>query len=109
MCTVPGIFLRWEFTVIIDTGTPTTLMPTVVSAGPSGVPPPLTVNSTRFTYSRLSARDRLPLISRMLISSVSEGLNGVEVNCIDIALAASESATTTIRTISARGSNLSLN
>ena len=76
-------------------------MHSVTADGPSGVLPPVTVNSTMFTYSRLSARDRLPLISRLIISSVSEGLNGVEVSCMD--LEASESTTTTIRIIGVGG------
>ena len=91
-CSVTGKFLRWEFSV---TGTFT---PIISAGGPSGVPPPLTVNSTVFTFSRLSIQ---PLISTMTVNSVSEGLNGVQVHCVDEE--ASESATTTIHIIDARG------
>ena len=67
---------------------------------PDGVAAPLTVNSTTFTLSRLSAQDSLPLISRMIniiINHVSEGLNGIAVSCVDVA--ASESAATTIQIV----------
>ena len=43
---------------------------------------PLTVNSTvMFTFSRLSNESDLPLISRVIVDNVSEGLNGVEMRC----------------------------
>ena len=100
-CTVAGIFLRWEFTAISESGSAVVFMPTVTSVGTNGVPQPLTVNSTMFTFTRLSAQNNLPLISRKIINSVGEGLNGVEVNCVDVA--ASESAGTTIRIIDNRG------
>ena len=91
-CSETGIFLRWEFSV---SGAQMPLGAAVVSAGgPSGVPPPVLVNSTRFTFSRLSTQ---PLTSTMTVSSVSEGLNGVQINCVDIET--SESATTTIRIV----------
>ena len=45
---------------------------------------PLTINSTIiFTFSRLSNESDLPLISRVIIDNVSEGLNGVEICCTD--------------------------
>ena len=75
-------------------------MPVITSDGPSGIPPPRMANSTTFTFSRLSAQDVSPLISRMIISPVSEGLNGVQVNCEDVETA--ESATTMIRIVDAR-------
>ena len=91
-CSVTGIFLRWEFSVH---GTQMPFGTAIVSAGgPSGVPPPVVVNSTRFTFSRLSTQ---PLTSTMTVSTISEGLNGVQVNCVDIET--SESATTTIRIV----------
>ena len=70
----------------------------VESAGPSVVPPPVTINTTTFTFSRLSYRDSLPLISRMTISPVSRGLNGIVVNCFE-GFPSTESATTTVRII----------
>ena len=97
-CSITGEFKRWEFTVVTDSGVSQTFMPDVT---PDGVAPPLTVNSTTFTLSRLSAQDSLPLISRMTINHVSEGLNGVAVSCVDVA--ASESAATTIQIVDSGG------
>ena len=73
-------------------------MRTVSSVGSSGVDSqPIAINRTiMITFSRLSTQNELPLISRMLINSVSEGLNGVQVECV----AAPEVATTTIHIIS---------
>ena len=97
-CSITGEFKRWEFTLTLDNGLTQTFMPDVT---PDGVSPPLMVNSTTFTSSRLSARDVSPLISRMTINPVSEGLNGVAMSCEDVA--ASESATTTVRIVDTRG------
>ena len=69
-------------------------MSVVTAGGGSGVPPPGMANSTTFTFSRLSTQ---PLTSTMTISSVNEGLNGVQMNCVDVQT--TESATTTIQFI----------
>ena len=103
-CSATGAFLRWEFTVIRESepAMPFRVMPIVTSNGPSGVPPPVTANSTRFTFSRFSAQDSTPLISMLTINPVSEGLNGVEVKCMDVELP-SESVATTIRIVGTGG------
>ena len=44
----------------------------------------LTVNSTVFNFSRISARNRMPVVSRLVISPVSNGLDGTVVNCVDV-------------------------
>ena len=75
-----------------------TLMPTITSGDTSGVPPPISVNSKIFTFLRLSTQ---PLTSTMIISAVSEGLNGVQINCVDVE--ASESTSTTIRIVDIGG------
>ena len=106
-CSVTGVFLRWEFTVILERGSATTFMPVITSDGPSGIPPSLMVNSTTFTFLRLSAQDVSPLISRMIISPVSEGLNRVQISCKDVEV--SESATTTIRIVDARAQGRKFN
>ena len=97
-CSLSGTFLRWQFTAVRESGVPETYMRTVSSGGTGGVSSPFIINSTiEITFVRLSTQ---PLTSRMTISSVSEGLNGVRVNCIDVAI--SESAATTIRIIGGR-------
>ena len=96
--TAAGAFLRWEFTV---SGSPVTFTPDVVADGSRGVASAVMVNSTTFTFSRLSAQDSSPLISWMTINHVSEGLNGVQMSCMDVE--ASQSATTIIRILDTRG------
>ena len=75
-------------------------MRSVSSVGSIGVSSqPITINTTiMITFSRLSDQSSLPLISRMLINSVSEGLNGVQVECV----AAPKEATTTVHIIGGR-------
>ena len=46
----------------------------------------LTVNSTFFNVSRVSGRDELPLVSRLVINPVSVGMNGTRVNCTERAV-----------------------
>ena len=77
-------------------------MRSVQSTGPAGVDTqPLTINSTiMVTFSRLSNQSSLPLMSRMLIDHVNEGLNGTEVECMNTVT--SEVATTTIHIIGGR-------
>ena len=80
-------------------------MKSVQSVGPTGLghvnSQSLTINSTiMFTFSRLSTERDVPLISRVIISNVSNGLNGVEVSCRDAAM--SNSATTAIHLIQGR-------
>ena len=41
------------------------------------------INSTKLTFSRISSQGSSPLISRLLISAVSDHLNGTQVNCIN--------------------------
>ena len=42
------------------------------------------INSTKFTFSRISTKDEFPLVSRLLISPVTTGLNETAVNCKDV-------------------------
>ena len=99
-CSIPGEFKIWEFTVTLDNGVTETFMPDITSDGVAS-PLIMMVNSTMFTVSRLSAQDSTPLISRMTISHVSEGLNGVTVSCVDVL--PSESANTTIQIVNVGG------
>ena len=99
ICNTTAVELSWEFTAISESGSFMTYMPAPVeSAGSRGAPPPVTINTTTFTFSRLSSQDSLPLISRITISPVSSGLNGTVVNCFE-GFPSTELATTTIRII----------
>ena len=90
----------WQFTAISESGAAMTYESGILSAGPTGLlnRQPLIINTTIiFTFSRLSNESDLPLISRVLINNVSEGLNGVEIQCTDARMV--DSATTTIHII----------
>ena len=52
------------------------------------------INSTLFTFSRISAQNEWPLVSKLLISPVTTGLNGTVVNCT--AVPVMETASTTV-------------
>ena len=93
-CSVTGIFLRWEFTIFPENMT--YVQTPVTSSGPSGIPPPVRINTTMFTYSRLSGPSSLPLISRLTINPVSRGLNGTVVNCFEGSTSTEPVAKTTI-------------
>ena len=58
----------------------------------------LIVNSTMFNFSRISAHNHssMPVVSRLVISPVSNGLNGTVVNCVNVRTAHSEVSSTTI-------------
>ena len=44
----------------------------------------VTVDSTVFNFSKISAYDSMPVMSRSVISPVSNGLNGIVMNCVDV-------------------------
>ena len=99
-CTTTGDFLQWRFSVIRGNETsPTTVFTrTIISVfSASNAISQSVVNSTVFTFSKLSAEDNLPVVSRLLISPVSWGLNGTEMSCRD--LTTSETAVTIIKII----------
>ena len=50
--------------------------------------PPLMINSTSFTFSRISGNDIFPpkLVSRLLIDPITIGLNEIEINCTDVSM-----------------------
>ena len=43
----------------------------------------IVANTTSLSFSRISAQNSFPFISRLLISPVSRSVNGTEVNCLD--------------------------
>ena len=71
----------------------------ITSAGTSGVSQTLTFSSSTITFSRLSAQDGSPLISRVVVSPMSSGLNGTVVNCFEGISSTESVATTVIRII----------
>ena len=63
-----------------------TFMRFISSVGASQQASDMMVNSTFFNVSRVSGRDESPLVSRLVIGSVSVGLNGTRVNCTEQAV-----------------------
>ena len=83
MCTITGDPLQWRFSVIRgDETTATEIRRSVNSIGP--VMSNLTVNSTVFNFSRISAHNSMPVMSRLVISPVNNRLNGTVMNCVDV-------------------------
>ena len=52
------------------------------------------IGSSRFTFSKSSARGILPLVSTLLIDPVTTDLNGIMINCTDVS--SLESATSIV-------------
>ena len=94
-CTTSGSILEWAFVLIPENAAPRTYTRGLTID--TQAPEPLLINSIRFTFSRLSRPNTLPLISILVINPVSVGLNGTEVNCTDVQT--SDTGSTTITTI----------
>ena len=77
-CTITGMYLRW---VVFNNTSYTRLIPSI---GSGATLQPFTINSTTFTFSRLSGLNVLPLKSRLTISPVTASLNGSVMTCGDI-------------------------
>ena len=90
MCTTAGGFLEWDiFRVPVNGASPVNFGGRFINNQP-GLPPSYQViDSVFFNFSRVSAPDTLPLISRVVISPVSSSLNGTEMVCIDTVTMAS--------------------
>ena len=75
--------LQWSLMVVNEQGRDEDILMFITASAPSPQPPPITVNSTTFTLRRISAQGASPLVSTLSIDSVSIGLNGTVVNCVD--------------------------
>ena len=94
-CTASVEFISWSFTVVTEQGREEEI--TIFSTS-SQQTMPIVVNSTTFTLMRNSPQGVLPLIVTLSIDSVSIGLNGTVVNCVDTRNSTA-SASTTIQII----------
>ena len=52
----------------------------------SSTSPPLTIDSSTISFTRLSAHGALPLVAVVRIDRVSEALNGTVINCTEVGL-----------------------
>ena len=99
-CTMPGSFVEWSFFLIPEGETTARgYVRTLHSSDSFPASSDLEVNSITFIFSRISAAGSLPLLSRLaiVINPVNDGLNGIEVKCIDVL--ASNSTSTGIKII----------
>ena len=82
-CTASVAFLQWSLRVVNEQGRDEIITMFITVSAPSNQPMPIVVNSTTFTLRRISAQFASTLISTLSIDSVSIGLNGTVVNCMD--------------------------
>lgn len=98
ICNIPGMLLEWNLSRIDETGRARQFIQRGITAdGPAGIQTfPIEYNSTTFIFSRTSAQGSPILTSRMLISAVSDNLDGTVVTCVDLTSLNMESSSTTI-------------
>ena len=97
ICTTTGDFLQWRFNVtrgINDLFTFRRSIQATLTEEESMHQFP--VNSTMFNFSRTSAQDSLPVMSKVVIGPISSGLNGTVMNCVDLDAPIISSSSTTI-------------
>ena len=75
--TTTGDFLRWSLNPLLN-------QHTIQRIGENNQISTFPIGSVNLTFSRISPRDSLPLMSRLSISPASENLNGTLVNCEDL-------------------------
>ena len=83
-CSTNVSILRWTSSPLQnEQGQVQTFMRFISSVGTSQQVSTMTVNSTLFNVSRVSSQNESPLMSRLVINPVSNGLNGTRVNCTE--------------------------
>ena len=99
ICITIGGFLAWTFNVLRgNESTVTNILRNILSTDSAGgAMSDLIVNSIVFNFSRTSAQDRLPVMSKLLISPVSNSLNGTVINCVDVETSEVSSSTIVVR------------
>ena len=83
MCTASLQFIQWNIVVTNEQGMEEEITVSRNSRDSSPPPRERIINSTTFTFSRISAEGILPLISTLAINSISISLNGTVVRCRD--------------------------
>ena len=95
-CMASVQFMRWSIMVTNEQGMEEEITISRNSRDSSPPPRERIINSTKFTFSRTSAEDDLPLISMLTINSTGIGLNGTVVHCRDAETETSISTTINI-------------
>ena len=104
-CAASVEFIRWNITVVNDQGITEEITVNSNSGDTSQQISQRVINSTTFTFMRSSAQNG-PLISTLSIDSVSIGLNGTVVRCVEVGGSMLSSASTTIHIIGGINSEL---
>ena len=108
-CTSNMDFIRWSITVVNEQGMEEEIVVSRNSRDPSPPPRERIINSTLFTFSRISAEDALPLKTTLTINSTSIGLNGTVVHCMNASYSnAITSASTTIKIVDTSNSKFAV-
>ena len=97
-CNTTGNFLRWILTVGDEQGVPQEHRRNINSQDESQQVSEIQVNSTTFTFMRISHQGINPLISTLEIDLVSRDLNGTEAHCLDVGTSTTASTTLLITT-----------
>jgi hypothetical protein len=93
-CTATVASIEWSFTVVNQHGRDEPVTGFITAGSPANQAVLIEVNSTTFTWTRNSSQNVLPLIVTLFIDTVSAGLNGTVVNCIDPGNSMSTTSTT---------------
>ena len=92
-CTAYVELIIWSFTVVNQQGRDEEITKFISYRARANQTMAIEVNSTTFTLRRISTQGTLPLISTLSIDSVSIGLNGTVVNCVNAINSTSTSTT----------------
>ena len=99
-CTAPAQSLRWSIFQVNEQGLLTEVTGSVlIDSHDADQRKQNEVDSTTFTFIRISAPGASPMISTLSIDSVSIGLNGTVVRCADLANPMTSVSNTTIQII----------
>ena len=97
-CTATGTLLRWRFALVHENGTnPTELEQTLqyIGSGDSQLFN-RTFNSSMFFIEKTSSAGVLPVISRFLITPVTDALNETVIHCEDVETGMSSNVTISV-------------
>ena len=94
ICTTIGDFLQWRFSVTRGINDLLTFRRSIqATLTDEESMHQFVVNSTMFNFSRTSAQDSLPVMSKVVIGPVNGSLNGTVMNCVDLDTLSSSSTT----------------
>ena len=80
-CLTNTTFLGWKTLLPLEQGRTHSYLRYIFAMDETEQASSYNVNSTSFNASRISSKDELPLVSRIVINPVTTDLNGTEVNC----------------------------